>query len=75
MNKIALLSISLLLNLGLSESVSAENNKVSRSGSDIKRDVTSKPHQILGFLGVNKGDTVLDFLAGDGYYRNCYLKK
>lgn len=39
-----------------------------RSESDLARDITSKPESIIEFAGVSKGDQVLDFLAGGGYY-------
>lgn len=39
-----------------------------RSQADLERDKTSKPHQILQFSGIKKGDQVLDFLGGNGYY-------
>jgi len=43
------------------------NNK-SRSQVDLERDKSSKPEQILTFTGIKKGDQVLDFLGGNGYY-------
>ena len=47
---------------------SSVSNYLSRSNGDIVRDKTSKPHQILAFSGVKKGDQVLDLLGGNGYY-------
>ncbi|KGJ94962.1 class I SAM-dependent methyltransferase [Colwellia psychrerythraea] len=39
-----------------------------RSDKDIEQDLTRKPVQIIDFVGVKKGDKVLDLLAGGGYY-------
>jgi predicted methyltransferase len=39
-----------------------------RLAADVTRDVTSKPTEIMEFVGVTKGDHVLDFLGGGGYY-------
>lgn len=39
-----------------------------RSEADAKRDATSKPFAVLEFIGVQPGWTVLDMLAGGGYY-------
>ena len=39
-----------------------------RSAEDTKRDSTSKPAQIINFVGVKSGDKVLDLLGGGGYY-------
>ena len=39
-----------------------------RSESDADRDATSKPLQVLEFMGVQPGWTVLDVFGGGGYY-------
>ncbi|WP_019026634.1 class I SAM-dependent methyltransferase [Colwellia piezophila] len=39
-----------------------------RSDNDIQQDSGRKPAQVIEFSGVKKGDTVLDLLAGGGYY-------
>lgn len=39
-----------------------------RIDSDTKQDVNRKPAQVIDFVGVKKGDKVLDLLAGGGYY-------
>lgn len=39
-----------------------------RSQADRRRDLTSRPAEVLTFLGIEPGMTVLDMLAGDGYY-------
>lgn len=46
-----------------------------RSAEDIERDKTSKPQQILEFAGIKKGDRVLDFLGGSGYYAELIADK
>lgn len=64
-------SLLILIIFGANYSVHAENNNsrvVQRSESDIARDKTSKPKAIMAFLGIKKGDHVLDFLGGSGYY-------
>ena len=39
-----------------------------RSDDDIQQDSGRKPAQVIDFVGVKKGDKVLDLLAGGGYY-------
>lgn len=39
-----------------------------RSAADRQRDATSHPAEVLRFAGAQEGLTVLDVLAGDGYY-------
>lgn len=39
-----------------------------RSEADLERDATSKPFQVIEFIGVQPGWTVLDLMAGGGYY-------
>lgn len=39
-----------------------------RSEDDIQQDSGRKPAQVIDFVGVKKGDKVLDLLAGGGYY-------
>ena len=46
----------------------ASSREKSRSQVDLARDKTSKPDQILDFVGIKQGDQILDFLGGDGYY-------
>jgi predicted methyltransferase len=56
---------------------SAIAQKVDLSGrteKDLKRDVTSKPAQIIEFAGVKKGSKVLDFLGGAGYYSEILMR-
>jgi predicted methyltransferase len=40
----------------------------SRDQADRDRDAGRKPVEVLGFLGVKPGDTVIDVLAAGGYY-------
>lgn len=60
-----------MVTLTLGHHVSASE----RSASDLERDLTSKPKQILKFLGVKEGDSVLDFLGGGGYYSQILKEK
>ncbi len=39
-----------------------------RSVDDLQRDLRSKPELVLGLLGLEPGDTVLDLFAGGAYY-------
>lgn len=78
MKTILVVSLSIIIHFSLSQSAVAENNDSSpnkRSESDIARDKTSKPHEIMAFLGVKKGDHVLDFLGGGGYYSQLLASK
>ncbi|MEJ2089890.1 MAG: methyltransferase, partial [Gammaproteobacteria bacterium] len=43
-------------------------NHPDRSQADRQRDLTSRPAEVLTFLGIEPGMTVLDMLTGDGYY-------
>jgi predicted methyltransferase len=43
-------------------------NHPDRSQADRQRDLTSRPADVLTFLRIEPGMTVLDMLAGDGYY-------
>lgn len=43
-------------------------NNPARSAEDRQRDQTSKPADILKFIGVQQGMTVLDLFSGGGYY-------
>jgi predicted methyltransferase len=45
-----------------------------REEADIKQDEGRKPVQTLKVLGIRKGDTALDFLAGGGYYAEIMAK-
>ena len=39
-----------------------------RSPEDIARDTTSKPFEVLNFMGVKPGWQIIDLFAGNGYY-------
>ncbi len=41
---------------------------VGRPSTDLKRDATDKPAQVLRFAGIKPGMGVLDFMAANGYY-------
>jgi predicted methyltransferase len=40
----------------------------SRPAADLARDASRHPEQVLEFLGIEPGDTVLEMFAGGGYY-------
>lgn len=48
--------------------IQAAVDNPARSAADRERDKTSKPVEVLSFLGVKPGMSVLDFLSGSGYY-------
>jgi len=63
------LAIATILTAVISAPTLAANLDLSgRTNADMKRDITSKPEQIISFSGVKKGQKVLDFLGGGGYY-------
>ncbi len=39
-----------------------------RDEADVKLDESRKPAEVLAFMGLEEGDTVLDIFAGGGYY-------
>jgi predicted methyltransferase len=45
-----------------------------RTASDRARDESRKPVEVLGFLGVKKGDAALDYGAGGGYYSELLVR-
>jgi predicted methyltransferase len=49
-------------------------NNSTRPEKDVKRDATRKPASVLEFFGIEKGMTVLDVLAGGGYYTHIMSK-
>jgi len=78
MKSLIVILFSLVVHFAMSDFVSAENSAsktVQRSEADLKRDQSSKPQQILNFLGVKKGDAVLDFLGGGGYYSQLLAER
>lgn len=68
--------LSLFICLTSDNAIAGKDNKpLKRSESDLSRDKTSKPNEIMTFLGVSKGDHVLDFLGGSGYYSQLLAEK
>jgi len=64
-----LVALSAMTLFSISASIFAGTLDLSgRSDSDIKQDEGRKPAEIIHFVGVKKGDKVLDLLAGGGYY-------
>lgn len=59
--------VMLVLITGMSAAKAAPNQSL-RSDSDIARDVSSRPTEIMRFAGINEGTIVLDLFAGGGYY-------
>ena len=83
MNKLfkvlAILTFGVCVNAGtvLAENLSADDiasalSSADRSDSDQQRDAGRKPVQVLEFLGVEDGATVLDVMAGSGYYTEVF---
>ena len=58
----------LILWCGIAVAAQLNLNVANRPLADFKRDVTSKPEDIIMFSGVSSGNTVLDVLGGSGYY-------
>lgn len=76
MKTILTLTLSLFICLANDNAIADNDNKhLQRSDSDLLRDKTSKPQEIMAFLGVSKGDHVLDFLGGSGYYSQLLAEK
>ncbi len=78
MKNLLVISLSIVIHLSLSQLVVADNSDSivsQRSKADFARDKTSKPHEIMDFLGVKKGDNILDFLGGGGYYSQLLAAK
>lgn len=66
---IGLLIVSLFLNsTAYAEAYEDVVNNPARSDADRERDRTSKPADILKFIGVQPGMTVADLFSGGGYY-------
>ncbi|MDJ0839090.1 MAG: methyltransferase domain-containing protein [Acidobacteriota bacterium] len=73
--KVLVILAVLLLNVTVAEDPAGLNaiyreavaNKL-RTDEDFRRDVTSKPVEVLAFAGVKPGMRVLDLFAGSGYY-------
>lgn len=62
------MAVTLALASQVSAHVEGHGEAATRSKADLERDLTSKPYEIMNFAGVKKGDKVLDFLGGGGYY-------
>ena len=68
-------SLGVLIALLVSTNVWAGSLKLEgRSEADLQRDSRSKPQAIIQFAGVSKGDRVLDFLGGGGYYSQLLIQ-
>ncbi len=65
---IALLSSNITLADSHTAIIEKAVNNPARSDKDRARDQSSKPVEVLSFLGLKPGMKVLDFLSGGGYY-------
>lgn len=71
-NHVIALTLSILL-LGATQAMEANSwteavNNPTRSEADRQRDERSKPDQVMAFMSVTSGMTVLDVFSGGGYY-------
>ena len=53
---------------GQLEAIEAAVANPARAQADVQRDQDRKPTDVLSFLGISPGMTVLDVFAGGGYY-------
>ncbi|MEX2353170.1 MAG: SAM-dependent methyltransferase, partial [Gammaproteobacteria bacterium] len=53
---------------GMQERVYFAMHAPDRPAEDVARDMDRKPEDVLAFFGINRGMTVLDLMAGTGYY-------
>jgi predicted methyltransferase len=74
MKAFLVITVLMIVHLTMND-IARAGNEHERSPSDVARDKTSKPNDVLEFLGVKKGDHVLDFLGGNGYYSVLLGKK
>lgn len=67
---VLVLALSLASTVGYAESSTAKVNLASkvRTASDLKRDKTAKPDEIIAFSGIKQGMVVADIFGGGGYY-------
>lgn len=63
MQQLNLFILALLISMQLSAATPLE-----RSDEDAKRDLTSKPYEVLKFIDIQPGWQVIDLFAGNGYY-------
>jgi predicted methyltransferase len=52
--------------------ISASIENSSRAEANTERDEARKPAQVLGFIGLESGDVVLDYGAGGGYWSELF---
>lgn len=55
-----------------SESIAAAVQNTIRMDKDRQRDVNRKPATIMAFSGVRSGQTIIDMIAGGGYYSELF---
>jgi predicted methyltransferase len=64
----ALCSVPACASRNSAEHLTAELSAAGRPADDVARDAGRKPGEVLAFLGVDPGMTVLDLIAAGGYY-------
>jgi len=67
-----LLAQTAIADVWTSEDLSAALGSGSRSEADVARDGGRKPAEVVVFAGVEPGITVLDVMAGSGYYSEIF---
>lgn len=65
---VALCSVPACASRNSAEHLTAELTAAERPADDVARDAGRKPGEVLAFLGVEPGMTVLDLIAAGGYY-------
>ncbi len=78
MKNILIITLLIAVNFGFENTSKAEEGQANieqRSESDLARDKSSKPNEIMAFMGLREGDHVLDFLGGGGYYSQLMANK
>ena len=63
-----LLTASCILCMSFTATSLQAGESLPRSAADAKRDISSKPFEVLDFFGVEPGWKVIDLFAGNGYY-------
>jgi predicted methyltransferase len=72
-NRVALASLSALIlafipSAGQASDLAARLGDANRPEADVARDAGRKPAEVLAFVGIQEGMTVMDLIAASGYY-------
>jgi predicted methyltransferase len=70
-----LLTASCILSLSFAAASLPAAESIPRSAADAKRDVGSRPFEVLDFFGVEPGWKVIDLFAGNGYYSEALAQR